>query len=59
MRLRSCGLPAVAAFAVAGLFGSAQTLAQSAYIPNPIRQHRVGNLHRDQYGDHGHPRPEL
>jgi DNA-binding beta-propeller fold protein YncE len=34
MRLRISGLPAVAVFAVAGLFGSAQTLAQNAYIPN-------------------------
>jgi hypothetical protein len=59
MRLRISGLPAVAVIAVAGLFGSAQTLAQNAYLPNPIRQHRVGDLHRDQYGDHGHPRPEL
>jgi YVTN family beta-propeller protein len=34
MRLRISGLLAVAVFAVAGLFGSAQTLAQNAYIPN-------------------------
>jgi YVTN family beta-propeller protein len=36
MRLRISGLPAVAVFAVAGLFGSAQTLAQNAYIPNQL-----------------------
>jgi hypothetical protein len=34
MKLRISGLLAVAAFAVAGLFGSAQTLAQNAYIPS-------------------------
>jgi YVTN family beta-propeller protein len=36
MKLRTSGLLAVAAFAVAGLFGSAQTLAQNAYIPNQL-----------------------
>jgi YVTN family beta-propeller protein len=34
MGLRISGLLAVAALAAAGLFGSAQTLAQNAYIPN-------------------------
>jgi YVTN family beta-propeller protein len=34
MKLRISGLLAIAAFALAGLFGSAQTLAQNAYITN-------------------------
>ncbi len=34
MKLRISGLLAIAAFAVAGLLGSAQSLAQNAYITN-------------------------
>jgi YVTN family beta-propeller protein len=36
MRLRISGLLAVAASAVAALFGSAQMLAQNAYIPSQL-----------------------
>jgi YVTN family beta-propeller protein len=36
MKLRICGLLAVAALAVAGILGSAQALAQNAYITNVL-----------------------
>jgi hypothetical protein len=34
MKLRTCGLLAIAAFAVSCLLGSVQALAQNAYITN-------------------------
>lgn len=56
MNLRISGVLASAAFAVACLLGSAQTLAPKRLHHQRRRQQRVGDQHGDEYGDRDNPR---
>ena len=55
MNVRISGALASAAFVVVWLLGSAQSLAQNAYITNVVLEHRVGDRHGDQYRDRHDP----